>query len=265
MPRGAPSPCAHRSSTETQLPLEIRRGHHDDEILRYEEGRVVCGYWMPTETTRITTRGTYHIYTDEIEPLDDEPDFSHPSVPRPVALSAAALDPNHAALATVWNTIAHGHYDPSLNGVDWDAHVEAFRTEYSEHQDEQLWADRVNVLLHPLEVSHLFVIPPNRAATAGSAARPGTIGFELRVIEDHITVFRTRAGGVAEGAGISPGWVLQRIRGLDEPGWRATAPQRPPSTRPDTHRLNIVARALFTPTSDPITLSFLDPADRESR
>ena len=254
-----PVPVRFFVDVETHLPAEIRRGHRDDEIERFEAGRVVAGRWVPTEVVRIDPRGTIRTVTEALAPLDAPPTFGHPDLDRPAHLADPPADPNLAALSTVWTAIRYGYFDETFAGLDWDAIGARYRERTRDLPPAgDAWIDLANEMLQPLGASHLRVLPPRHVPAALAGRRPGSVGLGLRVVEGQIAVARTRRGSPAEAAGVRPGSVLERIGGLDEAAWTAARPPRSASRNPDTLRVIAAGQHLVAPEGDPLALSLRD-------
>jgi len=126
--------------------------------------------------------------------------------------SAEAL----AAFDQAWQTIHDTHFDPSFNGVDWNAlqtelrpRAEAARTR------EELRAILAD-MLGRLGQSHFAVIPSDALPEApGAHDQSGGLGFDVRLREGRLLVTSLEPGGAASAAGVKPGWCVRRIGSFD--------------------------------------------------
>lgn len=121
----------------------------------------------------------------------------------------------------VWSTIRDRHWDPTLNGLDWQAihdellpGVAAART----MPDARAIMDD---LIGRLGQSHFGIIPAqlyeDLAGPSGEGGGNGETGIDVRVIDGHALVTRVDPGSQAEQAGVKPGWEILAIDGKDIP------------------------------------------------
>lgn len=159
------------------------------------------------------------------------------TAPAPLALSPAAsadLEPA-LALATfdeVWSVIERTHFDPTYNGVDWHA----VREELRPHAHQAHTQDELRAVLHEmlsrLGQSHFTILPaeatramevdddddaeasddtsestsPRRRPSRSD--RPGSIGADLRLIDNEILITSVEPDSPAHHAGLKPGMKL---------------------------------------------------------
>jgi carboxyl-terminal processing protease len=153
-----------------------------------------------------------------------------PVTPTPAAAQGAApaAPPFSAELAvqtfdSVWNRIAHTHYDPDLGGVDWDAVRVELEPRARRAESNAELRTVLRDMLSRLGLSHFGIFGPETAeALEGSGgddagAGPGQAdpGLDVRVVEGRLAVVRVRPGSPAEVAGVHPGWQLLEVNGAD--------------------------------------------------
>jgi carboxyl-terminal processing protease len=135
------------------------------------------------------------------------------SVPFDASLYMAAFD--HA-----WRTVRDKHWDPGLNGVDWEAAWKELRPRMEKAGSAAEARGVIASLIDRLGESHFAVIPadiyeavetPDRGVPEGSA----DAGFEIRFIDSEAVVVNVRPGSPAEQAGVKPGWALRRVGSTD--------------------------------------------------
>lgn len=127
-----------------------------------------------------------------------------------------------------WRIIRDTHYDPKLNGLDW----EAVRSELRPRAEAaQTLAELRNVLqemLKRLGESH-FALLPKETVDALDAKEPankddkteenkkktvkGDLGLEVRLVEGQVLVTRVEPDGPAAKAGVKSGWVVKAVDG----------------------------------------------------
>lgn len=162
--------------------------------------------------------------------------------PQQQALYAESFD-------EVWTTVRDKHWDPTLNGVDWDAAKAELRPRIQAASTANQARGILEELLSRLGQSHFGIIPaevyrqptskgtprsprPTPATPSGDAPQAtdpaaeeeepeaptsdrGDLGLELRVIDARAVVFRVVPGSPADAAGIKPGWILTRAGAVD--------------------------------------------------
>jgi carboxyl-terminal processing protease len=132
-----------------------------------------------------------------------------------------------ASFDKVWTTIKDLHWDPNLNGVDWEAARAELRPKVESAKTDAQARAAMTALINKLKQSHFGIIPsevyakldalPSRekeekdAATKPSEKGPGESGVRVRVVDDKAIVTRVDADSAGAAAGIEPGWELLRV------------------------------------------------------
>lgn len=143
---------------------------------------------------------------------------------RPSADAEPLTDHDRALLVQsfdqVWNTIRDQHFDPALNGADWDAVRTEFRpkVEAAVTRDDAVAA--MNGAISKLGQSHFGVIPlaayqdmrVERASSAPSSSK-GDVGLDARVAEREAVIVRVRQDSPADRAGVKAGWTILSVEG----------------------------------------------------
>lgn len=133
-----------------------------------------------------------------------------------VPLTATApLDPVWLqSFDRAWQIIYKTYYDPTFNGVDW----EAVRRELRPRAEASRTPDEVRAVIRDmigrLRDSH-FMLLPEGAAPSDKPLRDtsGDLGLELRYVDDQALVVRVEDGSAAEAAGVRAGWILRSVDG----------------------------------------------------
>ena len=134
------------------------------------------------------------------------------------AVTAARADVPKAleTFDAVWTIVRDTHFDPSLNGVDW----EAARTEFRPRAAAAATPSELRAVLHQmlgrLGQSHFSVIPGLASSDgAGSGAPTGaaTPGFDVRIVGGQVLVTEVDPASGAYSAGIRPGWRITAVGG----------------------------------------------------
>ncbi len=145
----------------------------------------------------------------------------------------------------VWQTIKDKHFDPTLNGADWEGAKAELRPKVEVAQTPNDARGVMGALIAKLGQSHFGIIPsdvytkqkntPSAGAASGNASAGGPkgdagvaasapdaeendsdeggLGIELRLIDDKPVVFRVDSPSAGASAGVRPGWVLTKING----------------------------------------------------
>jgi len=151
-------------------------------------------------------------------------------------LSARQKTPPDAALRleafdAVWRIVRDTHFDPALNGVDWNAVRDELRPRAAAAANDDELRAVITDMLSRIHQSH-FVLLPSGSAGAGLAGRPAEAerdtdsdaGLDVRLIDGEAVVVTVRTGGPAGEAGIRPGWVLLAADGVPIPSRAAGMP-----------------------------------------
>lgn len=125
---------------------------------------------------------------------------------------------------SVWSRIAHTHYDPEMEGVNWDSVGAVLRPDAAAATTRDELRDVLRRLVGSLGLSHFAIFPPpspesNPTETLPEAGRPGggadggDAGIRVRWIEDGLLVTGVRPGSPAAAAGLTLGFELVSIDG----------------------------------------------------
>jgi carboxyl-terminal processing protease len=180
-----------------------------------------------------------------------------------------------------WRTVREKHYDPHLNGVDWDAMRRKYEPRALAAPDDATFYRTLNDMLGELGQSHMMITGPGASDDGGDDANESTgsnedgkgraaaalsddigdPGLLVRVIDGRPTVTTVRAGSSAAKHGVKPGFVVTAIGGRP---LTAVAPSRR-SLRPVEERFAVrraALRRLEGPVGTKVTFAYLDNADR---
>jgi carboxyl-terminal processing protease len=121
-------------------------------------------------------------------------------------------------LEKVWKTINDSHFDPTFNGVDWNAVKAKYEPQLSGVKTNQDLTDLMNKMVGELKQSHLKVHPANAVAINGvmpaNVPKTGNIGLELRLLENfEVVVSKVAKDSMAEKAGFKKGYIIKKVDG----------------------------------------------------
>jgi carboxyl-terminal processing protease len=110
-----------------------------------------------------------------------------------------------------WTIIRDSHFDPGMNGVDWQAVRAELGPRAARAQSDGELRQVIREMLGRLGLSHFALIPSGR--DPGDAARDlsGDPGFDVRLVGSSLLVTNVDVGGGAAAAGIRPGWKLMSV------------------------------------------------------
>ncbi|WBT05812.1 S41 family peptidase [Brevundimonas vesicularis] len=137
----------------------------------------------------------------------------------PVVATAPSRDRarlNQRVFDRVWSEVRRGYYDPTLQGVDWNAARATFRPQALAASDERGLYRVINAMLDLLDDGHAAASPPAAVRRQEAQfARRAVMGLTLMRGEtpDDWTVERVRPGSPAEAAGVQMGWALNSVDG----------------------------------------------------
>lgn len=109
----------------------------------------------------------------------------------------------------VWKTVKDEMFDPAFNGVDLEKLRQQYESKIAEVKTDKEFYDLLNQMLGEYRLSHLFVLSPQNAAR--SEAATGTIGMDVRLIDEQIVVNRVEKDSPAERAGLRAGFVIKQF------------------------------------------------------
>jgi carboxyl-terminal processing protease len=129
-----------------------------------------------------------------------------------VATARAEVPKALETFDAVWTIVRDTHFDPTFNGVDWDAARTEFRPKAAAAKTPSELRAVLHAMLGRLGQSHFSVIPASAAGGSEEAADgSATPGFDIRIVGGEVLVTTVAPGSGAETAGIRPGWKLTAV------------------------------------------------------
>ena len=123
---------------------------------------------------------------------------------------------NMKSFETVWQTINEKHIDPTFNGLDWSEVYDRYKSLLSATQNEEEYYLLINKMLFELNVSHIGVVPPDDLGQIDPIlSAEGSIGIDVRMIEDNAVITSVKSGSVGDQAGLQSGYIIKSIDGID--------------------------------------------------
>ncbi|MBL4810253.1 MAG: hypothetical protein JKY43_09405 [Phycisphaerales bacterium] len=196
------------------------------------------------------------------------------------ALSPERLQEHIESFEYVWNSVKTKHWDPDLNGVDWDqAKIDLLPKVQNATTDNQARA-AINELLGRLEQSHFSIIPsssykklkeestviddsddsddPTNNNPQDADPEPGYAGMNIRLVADQFLVTKVVQDAPASKAGIKTGWIVESIRGRAMDSLLKITKEIDGVMRPETQAGLIINARLQGDTGDTLNMTFTD-------
>lgn len=114
----------------------------------------------------------------------------------------------------VWKTVKDLHWDPELNGVDWEAAKVELRPKVESAENIDQAREAMNELLGRLELSHFGIIPSTSYKAMSEIEQEGgqaSTGLTIRLLDGKLIVTAVRPNSGAAKAGIGSGWEVTQI------------------------------------------------------
>lgn len=148
------------------------------------------------------------------------------------ALTAEQKQRNLASFDYVWKTVRDKHWDPKLNGLDWDA----VRTELRPKAEKAATTAEARALMSQmlgrLGQSHFAILPRDiyqaldkpadktgaadtKAGAGLERSGDGTAGLEIRIVDGHALITKVDEQAPAAKLGVKPGWLVVKVRDQD--------------------------------------------------
>src|SRR6267378_130265 len=112
----------------------------------------------------------------------------------------------------VWKAVNDKYYDPSFNGVDWNAVHERYRPLIGGVKTDTEFYALLNRLLNELHDPHTVFRTP-RTIEANKRQQATSTGIILREVEGLPAVFNVEPNSDAARAGVEPGMIVRTIDG----------------------------------------------------
>jgi carboxyl-terminal processing protease len=131
------------------------------------------------------------------------------------AILSAQVPQGTETFDAVWTKVRDSHFDPKMNGVDWDAVRAELRPRAASAKSPGDVRAAIRDMLARLGQSH-FALVPSTTESAGSSSSgdmSGTVGFDVRLVGRDLLVGTVDPRGSAAAVGVRAGWRLTDIGG----------------------------------------------------
>jgi len=180
-----------------------------------------------------------------------------------VALPGAQATQGVETFDAAWTIVRDSHFDPGMNGVDWNAVKTELRPKAVAAKNDDELRRVIREMLGRLGQSHFALIPAGAdSSTGGKSDLTADPGFESRLIARSLVVTRLTPGGAAAGAGVRPGWVVDAIDGKSVSSAFAGLSDAMPRRLFDVEIWRRVESQLRGPGGTEVKVTFRDGADK---
>jgi carboxyl-terminal processing protease len=184
-----------------------------------------------------------------------------------VVLSAGLLPAVHAQQASrsvetfdaAWTIIRDSHFDPKMNGVDWQAVRTELGPKAAQARNDGELREVIREMLGRLGLSHFALIPSGRdALNSPPVDLGGDPGFDVRLVGPGLIVTQVDARGGAAAAGVRPGWKLIAYDGFRVSELLASLPEAMPGRLRQVEAWRLMENRLRGPQGSRVSLMFDD-------
>lgn len=149
----------------------------------------------------------------------------------PAAAPATPLDTFDA----VWRVLRANYVAETASRLDWDALRAELRPRAERATTDAEVRGIVREMLDRVGQSHFAILPaPVASAISSAGVRPedvGTLGFDVRLLDQALVVTRTDPQGPAAKAGVHAGWTLTRVGSRAVDAALTSLGEAPPNVR----------------------------------
>jgi C-terminal processing protease CtpA/Prc len=175
--------------------------------------------------------------------------------------------PDHSALFDfVWSQTRDRYFDPDFNGVDWQSRRAHYRPLVARAGSEAECIGLLNRMLFELDSSHCGVdtLAGIQAKVSPYLFAEGTVGLDVRLLDNRIVIKEVVKGSSADRAGLKPGFVIESIDGRSLEDFNETVEVKPPRNERNRrfHLTSEILRALYGPAAATVHVRCLDGKDK---
>jgi carboxyl-terminal processing protease len=177
----------------------------------------------------------------------------------------SAQTPPSGARATetfeaAWKIIRDSHFDPKMNGVDWQAVRAELGPRAARARNDGELREVIRDMLGRLGLSHFALIPSGGDAAGAPADLGGDPGFDVRLVGADLIVTRVEPQGGAAAAGVRPGWRLLSIEAMPAAELLSRLPESMPARLRQVEAWRLVETRVRGPRGSRVALMFEDGA-----
>lgn len=179
-------------------------------------------------------------------------------------LSTSERQLNIQSFEKIWQTVRDKHWDPKINGVDWQAVHDELRPKLESASTNTEAREIMAEMLERLKQSHFGIISGDVYKELDEIATgSSTPGIDVRVLDGRAVVTKTEPGSPAAQKGVKPGWEIARIEGRElAPVLKRIAGRYASSTLLDIRLTRAVLGRLQGPPGTAVKLDMIDGTGR---
>jgi carboxyl-terminal processing protease len=186
-------------------------------------------------------------------------------------LTPAQRQLNIDSFELVWRTVRDKHWDPKLNGVDWQAVHDELRPKVEKAGSMDDARDVMSEMLGRLKETHFGIVPgeaykelDQKEDTGKSSPFDGDPGIDLRLVDGHALVTFVTPESPAAAKGVKLGWEIVRIDGKElAPGLTKVRAALGSPMMAELLETRSVLGRLDGPIEKTVEVEFLDENDRK--
>jgi carboxyl-terminal processing protease len=187
-------------------------------------------------------------------------------------LTPAQRQLNIDSFEQVWTTVRDRHWDPKLNGVDWQAVHDELRPKIERAASMEEARAILSDMLSRLKQTHFGIVPgeaynelDQKDDTGKTSHSEGDPGIDLRLVDGHALVTFVMPGSPAAAKGVKPGWEILRVDGKEvAPGMAKVHAALGSSMMAELMETRSLMQRLEGPIDKTVEVEFLDGNDRHA-
>jgi carboxyl-terminal processing protease len=196
-------------------------------------------------------------------PLSPFPALSVPAAHADIIISTETREGRLAVFDDVWETIRDRYYDPSFNGLDWEAERAKFRPLAADAPTPAEFYSVLRRMIGLLRDAHTRVYTPDEKFD-WQHPRVVTTGISLREVGGLPAVVAVDAGSDAERAGVRVGDIITSVEGEPAPALFAKRlKDAAGASTPQSARARAMALLLAGAAGSSVTVSWRGADNRE--
>jgi len=175
------------------------------------------------------------------------------------ALLSAQASKGIETFDAAWTIIRDSHFDPGMNGVDWQAVRAELAPRAAHARTDGELRDVIREMLARLGLSH-FALIPSGGDTMGGAVTDlaGDPGFDIRLVGSELVVTQVDPQGGAAAVGVRAGWRLMSLESLPVSELIARLPDTMPERLRHVEVWRLMETRLRGPKGSRVALMFDD-------
>src|SRR4051794_37198895 len=122
---------------------------------------------------------------------------------------------NLESFEKVWQTVRDKHWDPKINGLDWQGIHDELRPKVEAAKSTVEARAWMASMLDRLKQTHFGIIGSDIYSELDSGGGSGSPGLDVRALDGHLVITSVEPDSPAAKRGIQAGWEIARIDGRE--------------------------------------------------